>query len=297
MEQKNIKQLELSNEGFVKDAFLAAGKGTMDLFNSIKDKLSSLVKTSKDVLMDEKENLTKNNKIELTKEQKYFLDVFLKNYINNPENANLESKKRFDYINIKMIKAFVPEGMNVTYIECLNLIEDAIKYCLEVINTNLPRYSKLIADITTINNFEKVIESNELLFIDNQKYRDTANTYKDKCYNTSTVTVVKIENVVKNLNQWKEVFDKINYLNNLCNTINNEQVIDSINKVANLLDILIENKNNKLDNISPEMLRQLTNSTYNIAKDLEFISIVKYDLLSLNGTIANTVQNLVENYK
>lgn len=296
MEQKNIVQLQLSNEGMVKDAFLSAQKGILDTFNSIKDKINSLVKNSKDVLIDEKTNINKIDKIEFTKEQKHFLEVFLKDYLNSKENLNLQSKKRFDYINIKVIKAFVPEGMNTTYLECLNEIEKAIKYCIEVNNSNLPRYSKLVADLTTINNFEKLLDSNELIYLDNEKYRNLANSYKDKCYKDNTVTVVKIENVVENLTQWKTVIEKVNYLNTLCNTINVEEILSTIDRVAKLLDILIENKNNKLDNISPEMLRQLTNATYNIAKDLEFISIVKFDLMSLDGSIINTIQNLVENY-
>lgn len=219
--------------------------------------------------------------------------------LNINKNEFIKEITKHPYLDISPLAAFVPEGLDVTYLEYAKVLEEAALHASGVLNGVMSEYSTFLgqiisnadAKLSTIS-FNKEHEN-----LEHNRYR--LNEELGDCFkHGSTITEVNLGKVVKRNLEWEEVFKSTDLVIKLINSVDRSALNKKIAECVQYLDIILDKvKRNELDNLSPEGIKNLSVGAYNIASELEFFSACYYKVLAYCNCVERTALHFESIFK
>lgn len=202
------------------------------------------------------------------------------------------------YADINQITAYVPEGMDASYLNYSSALLSVASHAAEV-QSLLGEYSTYLAML--INNKEQALSTsnNIRLYKARQKTREDFQKLLGGFFkNGSYQTEVPYGRVLARNNDWPLVYSRIEDLTKLTNSVDRKALNKKIVETIELMDTVIKMiKNDELGNVGPEVVSELAEGAFQIASELEFFSNIYYRTLALTTAINRTTDTLVTSFQ
>lgn len=278
-EVDNINELKYTSESF-SNVLERMYSGVTAQTTKVSSYLSGLLPTVKSVVEDTSKELELEPIVQLSKDQTKFLEV-----------AN-----KYSFQEMREIKAFTPEGSTCTYLEFLNEINVNLPRITSLRKNVIEQYMLLLAKLVSRDSSIKSITTNKVFLTNLNKDREAAYVSFSKLYvNNSTESVTNVGKVVSRNADWEEVLKQLQSTTDTFNAINIKDIQKDISICNTYLDEIIKGlADDDAINISPETIKQLADYTYEVAKEVEFFSIVHFRLLTLKGCVENTMEQIIK---
>lgn len=200
-----------------------------------------------------------------------------------------------NYMDLVPLVVYVPEGLDVTYVSYLMVLEDAVN-CAQKVEDELQEYVAFISRL--LNNADELRSTHYV----KSKYEsitneiDAINEKVAGCFKKgSIVTDVKYGHVVQNNREWEHVFAKATEVNMILLRVSKKNIQAKIATASELLELLYKKTNRgELDTITPEMVSKIADYTYAIARYLEFFSVVCYRARAVTESINASVDKVMK---
>lgn len=196
------------------------------------------------------------------------------------------------YLDIAPLTAYVPEGLNVTYLEYLGHLPGAASHAADVLK-HLSSYSTYLSQLIT--NSEQKLSSTSLTreFTGWERERMEHNKALGACFALgSTRTERTIGDVVNRNSDWSPVFHRSDELTKTINAIDRSVLTKKVNECAGLLEtIMTKIDRGDFEGVSPQAITNLSDGAYNVASELEFFVATYYKVSALAESINRTVEH------
>ena len=209
------------------------------------------------------------------------------------ESKFIKDVNKHIYTDISPLTAYVPEGLNVTYLKYAEKLLPAAIHASKVLDDVMSHYTIFLAGL--INNKDSKLNTISFNKIHEKltSERNELNSELGKCFkNNSVKAEVTLGDVVDRNSDWKYVIDTTNELMKLINSVNRNTLNKKIKESVTYLDIILDKIERKeMNNTSPEVVDNLSTGAYQVASELEFFSIVYYRILTYVNCVNNTVEH------
>ena len=216
---------------------------------------------------------------------------------NKDQNKLLNVIKRVQYASLRELLAYVPEGMIKTYLEYLSMLESNISRCVlahqKVINPFHAYLSHMAVnnkDVISINSAEVTLVKFEAER--ERKYSEFSTLYMPNSVNTK----VCIKNVIDRNEDWLKVFTNLNRCISDLEQIDLVKIKEEISHSLQLINIIQDTYTKNKESYTPEIILNLSEYVYQVAREIEYISYIYYKGLSIRGATENTVKNVLRIY-
>lgn len=206
----------------------------------------------------------------------------------------LKALKHAPYPSIRDYQVYVPEGLNVTYLEYLEALSPAVEHAV-----NLP---KILDDFTTylsllIHRPDATQETKSFLntYTQLEKERTAILEKLGACFSKGlTHTQRQLGDVVKNNASWDEVVAKLTGLNTALGKVSHKHLNQKIDETLTLLQSTRHQIETQQKQVSGETITNLSTGTYQIAMELEFYSVIWYRLESFSHAVDDTIHRIAD---
>lgn len=197
-----------------------------------------------------------------------------------------------NYNTLEPLSAYVPEGLKVSYMEYATALFPAVEHAqmsMQVINDFSVFLSMLVS------NKMAVLETASKKRFYTSLAATRADLVKDvaKCFNNTTKTDVKVEDVVKRNSEWATTFDAVEGLSRGINHVERsvlqkkvEECTDLLQRIARLVE------EGHFDKVSPEVIMDLSDGAYQVASELEFYSVMYYRVQAFTQAVSRTMKHV-----
>lgn len=263
-----IKNLQLTSERIALEAFIVSDLAAMvkRAFPQILDDFKGLIGFASPV----------EAAIQLTPEARSF--------VNNVA-------RKHSYVDIAPMSAWVPEGLSGTYIDYIPSLQGQVAHAERVVNETLGPYCGFLAKVLT--NYDDQLSTQAVSYTGLNKVREGLEAGNAKHYRKgSTQVQVSLGDVVKRNSDWETVLHNADELSQRMNKVDRKALNKKLTEATDLLDRLIKQiKAGKLDHLTPEVVTTLSNGAYQVAKEVEFYSIVYYRVMAFTDAVSKTVRS------
>lgn len=198
------------------------------------------------------------------------------------------------YSNIISLNAYKPEGLDVTYLVYCVELNKASNHVFKLLNEILNPYTTLLSQLLT--STDKQLSTINLVsfYKSLEKNRGDLNIELGKCFKKNDFKAeTNYGSVVDRNNDWEKIFLEINEINKSVNSISIKDLNIKIKECSELLDRIINKiKRGEFNNMSPETITNLSNGAYQVARELEFFSVIHYKASTLTNSIQMTIDEL-----
>lgn len=207
------------------------------------------------------------------------------------ERVNLHS-----YGSLREFKAFAPAGLNTTYLNYLGLLSQAVDHVLQFQPKTINPYLIFLAQLTSSRNAALSTDSHEA---ENKALQATRAEF-DKQFATMFrtnvhETVTKVGNVIERNADWPEVFQKSLELATKIEGLKLTTIQHGVKQAEDYLDIIFHlAQTGKLESATPEVLNAIAEGAYQVASELEFLSVIYYRCLTVNQAIKDTMDGMMK---
>ncbi len=206
----------------------------------------------------------------------------------------LEHTKAISYLEMRELKAFVPEGLDVTYLEYLKALKPVVAQLQRIIPDVLNPYAHFLANLVSNKNAALATGNSGFDHTALADKRQAAYAAISDCFSDSHhKSEVTIGDVVERNADWVIVFNEVKALLTELRTVNRDTVMTLCRQCEDYLEIIYNNlKERKLDAITSEVALTLSQGALSTACEIEHFSVIYYRVLALEGTIAASVNKV-----
>jgi hypothetical protein len=216
--------------------------------------------------------------------------------VSSKQQSFLKELAKHSYMDIRVITAYVPEGMSSKYQDYGVTLDNAVNHVSKIMDGMLAPYSLFLSQL--ISNEDSKLSSNsfESFYAGMEKYRNSVNVELGAHFTKgSTKTDVTIGDVIARNNDWSGVFKNCDDMVAVMNKIDRKAINKKIKECSELLDIVSKKiTRNELAGISPAAVTNLSNGAYQIASELEFLASIYYKTLAFSTAVNRTTENLTK---
>jgi hypothetical protein len=197
------------------------------------------------------------------------------------------------YLDLAPLGAYVPEGLDTTYLTYIDILEQAVVHASQVVDKALSPFSMYLAQL--INNPDTKLSSqtfdHEVKSM--EKAREHFNAELGKCFKKgSTQTDVNIGKVVTRNNDWHDVFNRSEAMLKIMNKVDRSVMNKKVAECAKYLEVIQDKiKRGDFDGGSPQMAKNLGELSFNVASELEFYVAIYYKAAALTESINRTIKH------
>ena len=219
--------------------------------------------------------------------------------LNFNENKFIKEINKHAYLDYSPLSAYVPEGLNVKYLDYAVSLEKAATHVSIIMNGTLNKYSMFLSHLINNNDIQLSTSSFNHEFKQLEEIREKLILELGNCFKSgSTVTETTIGNVISRNADWDKVFISANTISKLINSVNRNDLNKKIKECTEYLDIIInKTKRNELNKLTPEGISNLSAGAYSMAKELEFFSIIYYKSLAYVNMLNKTAEHFNKIFK
>lgn len=197
------------------------------------------------------------------------------------------------YLQLSPLKAYVPEGLDETYLNYAGVLDQAVKHSVEGVD-RLSRFSTFLALLVTNRDQQLTTKTNAKTYIGLEKDREGLNKELGQAFkNGSHTTDVTYGDVIARNSDWPGVFNATEKLTREINAVDRKALIAKVKETADLMEKITKMaQSGSLDNVTPEVLQELADGAYQIASELEFFSITYYRVLAYTTAVNRTISEM-----
>lgn len=214
-----------------------------------------------------------------------------------PNQSNLKlnvNKKEFlaavektNFLDIDEFKIQAPDGYSAgkNFKDYTALLLKISEKLAKIDSDLITPYSNYLAKLISTPE-HKFDTSNYFLLLDNYgKDRDPA-LAELKSYFEGSSKASKLGDVIKRNSDWSTIIENLEASNKLVGSVNLEKLNKKVDEIKSYLDIIAERiRADKLENVSKEVTKSLSEGVYQIAKELEYFSVIYYHLMAMNTSV------------
>ena len=213
------------------------------------------------------------------------------------EQKVLAYVKSREYAELRTIKVFIPQGMQVSYNNILEVLQPIVKHLTCLYRDILQPYAQFLAQMAT-----HVGTRNNTM--DYKKAYDTLEHDREDriaqlaaCFARNSVQAeAPYSQAFQNNSEWVQVIDLAKKLTDEMNSIDRNLIQNCVKECSQYLDILYHNlQTDPNKKASHEAATHLSDGAYQIARELEFYSLAHYRLMTVTGSLDNTINRLIKN--
>lgn len=201
---------------------------------------------------------------------------------------------KHSYLDLVPLTAFVPEGLETTYLEYSDRLDVAVDHADRILTEVLGPYTVFLSQL--ISNKEQKLStlSMESFYKKLEEGRKNANLALGGCFGKgSTRTEVKYGDVIRRNNDWPTVFHNVEHLSKEMNRVDRKLLTKKVTECDHLLSIIIEKiKREEFVDVSPQVVQNIADGAYQIAAELEFFSVTYYKTLAFVEAINRSMQHV-----
>lgn len=231
------------------------------------------------------------------------INSFIKDFkigkdINTHTNALPLSDKvsKLQFNETKGIMLPCPQGLNTTYYQAFTFLQPITHHLKGLYKDILLPYNSFLATIATTpksrldtNDFEKNYDTLK-------KHREGYISAMASCFGKNEKHAdQKYDVLFKNPNEWNEC-DRLSKecMDNI-NSIDRDLIENAVKECAQYLDVLYHNlKESKDDKTTPEVAKRLSRGAYEIARELEFLSLAYFRVLTMTENYAAAKEKMLK---
>jgi hypothetical protein len=216
--------------------------------------------------------------IKLNKDQKKFLKVL----------------EAIPYSEVGELKAYVPEGMNCTYLEYLALLLPVTEYFKGLQSNVVQPYCLFLAQLVSDVKSSTTTDSQAQVYRKIQSHREYTYSAFSKLYDKdSYVAETKVKSVVQRNADWTSILNRVNEATANIQAVDIDMLKKQVISATEYLELIYQDLQKGTDKqTSKEAASRLAEGAYQVASELEFFATTYYRVLALNGQIANTIENI-----
>lgn len=210
--------------------------------------------------------------------------------------AFLERINLHSYGELREHKAFCPAGLNVPYIQYLSELDKALDHVLQFQPKALQPYLVFLAQLTSSRNAALSTDNHDRENKAVQEARAAFDkTFAEMFRSNIHETTTKVGKVIERNADWPEVFKLSTVLATKIEGIKLTNIQNQVKQAEDYLDIIFHlAQTGKLESATPEVLTAIAEGAYQIASELEFLSVIYYRCLTVNQAIKDTMESLMK---
>lgn len=206
----------------------------------------------------------------------------------------LEMIEKQSYYDLQPLSVFVPEGMVASYVDYLASLTEAVKHCHGQLQETLSKYAAYLGGLVNSRDNQLSMKSDVFAYKLIEKDRNILAKAMEKCFDHSShKSEQKYGDVIKRNGDWSTVLKDITVVGDQVNTIDRQAIVKKAATIVELMDVILKRSAaDEYVDISSEMVQTLSEGSYQVAKEIEFYSVVHYRALALATAITDSVKKL-----
>ena len=213
--------------------------------------------------------------------------------------AFLQKLSAHSYGELRGMRAYRPAGLQVSFLTYLKELDIAVEHIRSFPSGTLTPYLTFLAQLTTHGNAALSTDehrSGHQALAAKRDAMDKAFAKMFKPGDTSTETTVGV--VIERNAEWPDLLVEANSLANKIEGMRLAPIQQMVKQAEDYLDMLFHQaQQGKLENATPEVMQNLADGAYQIASELEFLSVTYYRAIVLNQAIKDTMAHLFDAIK
>ena len=186
-----------------------------------------------------------------------------------------------NYVVLARLELPVPEGLQVRYLTYLNSLEGAVER-IKPLPTYLDDFTRYVAGILTNHDNRVSTISQDNLFMDLDTSRGAAYAAIASCFSGGTKAKRKYGDLVERNADWTTIESKAKGLIKELNRYDRAELIAKSKHLHSLLvKVEVTAKRGGFDLANPNVLKTLAEGAYQLASELEYLSVIYYRVLAL----------------
>lgn len=202
---------------------------------------------------------------------------------------------KHNYMALRPLQCFTPEGLKVTYLEYLEALAPAVEHAAAVGSNVLNPYASFLADMVT--NRDGALRSKDFSasYAALGAKRELLQAQLGKCFSKGGhESSAELGKVVARMNDWQPVLAGVDACAVAINKVDRKALDKKMHECVELLDILQKKlERNEYGDVSPEVANNLASGAFQAAKELEFFSTTYYRVLTLAEAVQKTTEQLL----
>jgi len=213
----------------------------------------------------------------------------------------LDLMGKISYSRLSDFSVPVPEGQKGTYLQTLTSLKEAALHSKEKINEALAYYSKYIAIL--VNTPEMWLSTkDEMVYYNSlEKARLAVATAMEANFDHGKHNpMLSYGDAIARQQDWFDVLKTMLEVSDIINGIDRQKIKKSIASVMALVDVLkskAKADGSINDNISPQVISAIADGAYQVAKELEFYSVVHFRSLAISNCLTVAMDDLTKQVK
>ena len=209
------------------------------------------------------------------------------------EGKFLEHIKHISYLELRELKAYVPEGLVVTYLDYITALKPVVAQLQRIIPDVLDPYAHFLA-ILVSNPKEALATNTGLDHALMDLKRKEAYAAISACFSESHhLSETNVSAVIERNADWHIIFNELNVLLTGLKTVNRNAITILSKQCEDYLEIIYQNlKEHKLEALTAEVARSISHGALSVACEIEHWSVIYYRLLALEAMVAATVSKI-----
>lgn len=197
---------------------------------------------------------------------------------------------KVNYVSLSKLDLPVPEGLQVKYLTYLEALESSTKRLVDL-PKNLEDFTRYVAGILTNHDSRVSTVSQDNLFRELDSSRGVAYAAISSCFNGGTRAKRKYSELVDRNADWPVVESKVKAVVKELNQYDRSDLIDKAKHLHSLLQKVEQtSKRGGFDLANPNVLKTLAEGAFQLASELEYLSVLYYRVLGLTKAVAEDIK-------
>lgn len=200
---------------------------------------------------------------------------------------------KLKYLAVSSIEVPCPQGINAKYLDYLDAFLPSCNHVVDGWKV-LCDYSTFIAKVVALPEQQKETSGKFLALAILTKERDKLNEIHGKCFKRNALhQQYPYGKLVSRNGEWTEVVAEIEKAGAILDKVNRKDLDAKVKELADNLDRLADlQRNGKLESITPEVVREIAEGTYQMAAEVEFYAVTYYRYLALRQAVVDTFSQI-----
>lgn len=206
----------------------------------------------------------------------------------------LEMIEKHNYFDLQPLKVYTPESLKASYTQYSAQLMMAVERTVSGIDALVENFSVLIANLVT--NRGSQLSTKDVANIYKRVGDDRKQTAAalDACFDFNQhLTESTYGRAVSRNADWNDVFKNVIMTGDRINTVDRAKLKKQLAGIASSMDVLIKmQEDGKLDDIAGEMVTAIAEGSWQVAKEIEYYSILHYRVIAFDKAVEDSVVRL-----